>query len=298
MTLHIVSHRKIWYSFSAALVAACVAALILFPLRFGIDFTGGSLIELEFAGDRPATAEIAVELAALGQRESAAQTVGDKGVLVRMESLDEAGHKALLEGLNKKFGGVSEKRFETIGPTVGRELRSKALWSLALVLLGIAAYVAFAFRKVSHPVSSWTYGLITLVAALFHDVLLPLAAFAVLGRLALVEVNSAFIAALLTILGFSVHDTIVVFDRIRENLSKGGGTFEETVEKSISETMARSINTSLSTLLPVLAIYFFGGETLKWFAFALGIGILAGTYSSVFLAAPLLVTFERTKRRR
>jgi preprotein translocase subunit SecF len=199
--------------------------------------------------------------------------------------------------MRERHEAVSELRFESIGPAIGAELRTKAMWSLILVLVAIAVYVAYAFRKVSRPVASWKYGLITLIAALLHDVLIPLGVFAVLGKVFLVEINSAFIAAILTILGFSVHDTIVVFDRIRENLLKTGGAFHEIVERSVNETLARSINTTITTLLPLFAIFFWGGETLKYFALALIIGLVAGTYSSIFLASPLLVVFQKKSSR-
>lgn len=298
MTYPIIKYRKIWFTFSALLVVASVAALLMYPLRMGIDFMGGSLMELKFSGERPAAADMSAAMSGFGYGETTAQPLGDDGMLIRLKGLDEDEHQAALASLREKYGDAEEMRFETVGPTVGAEMRSKAVWSLALVLIGIAVYVAYAFRKVSQPVASWKYGLITLIAALFHDVLVPIGVFAVLGHILAVEINSAFIAAMLTILGFSVHDTIVVFDRVRENLLKTSGSFEEIVERSVNETLARSINTSLTTFLPLLAIWLWGGETLKWFALALMIGLLAGTYSSIFLASPLLVTFQKISKRR
>jgi len=292
MYLPIIKLRKVWFTVSGLIIAASIGILIAFPLRFGIDFTGGSLMELDFAGNRPAPTEVGAAVSELGLGESVSQTVGDDTMLVRLKSLDEETHKKVLATFSEKFGEVSERRFDSIGPTVGGELRSKAFWSVGLVLFGIAAYIAYAFRKVTRPVASWKYGLVTLVVGLLHDVLAPLAAFALLGRFELAEVNSAFIAAILTVLGFSVHDTIVVFDRIRENLLKGGGSFEQIVENSVNETLARSINTSLTTLFPMLVIWLWGGESLRYFAFTLMVGIVAGAYSSIFLAAPLLVVLQ------
>jgi preprotein translocase subunit SecF len=298
MKYPIIKYRKIWFTLSGILVVVSVAALVMYPLRLGIDFTGGSLMELKFSGERPAAAEMREAMSEQGYNEALVQPLGDDGVLVRLQSLDEDEHQASLSALQEKFGEVEEMRFESIGPTVGAEMRSKAVWSLSLVLVAIAAYVAYAFRKVSRPVASWKYGITTLIAALLHDVLIPLGVFAILGKVLMVEINSAFIAAMLTVLGFSVHDTIVVFDRVRENLLKTSGSFQDIVERSVNETLARSINTTVTTLLPLIAIWLWGGETLKWFALALMIGLVAGTYSSIFLASPLLVVFQKSSKKR
>jgi preprotein translocase subunit SecF len=297
MTLPIIKHRKIWFLLSTILIIGSFAVIAKFPPKFGIDFTGGSLLELEFTAERPAPADISATLADLGLGETVVQTVGDKDTLIRMRSVDEPTHQKALAAIIAKHGAAEELRFESIGPTVGGELRAKAVWSVTLVLLGIALYIAYAFRKVSRPVASWKYGLVTLIVGLLHDVLLPVAAFSLLGHYTLAEVNSSFIAAILTVLGFSVHDTIVVFDRIRENLMRTGGAFEEIVERSVNETISRSINTSLTATLPLIAIYFWGGESLKHFAFTLIIGIAAGVYSSIFLASPLLVVMQKKNSR-
>jgi len=297
MNLRIIKYRNVWFVFSSILVVGGVASLLLFPLRFGIDFTGGSLMELAFDKQAPSAQETRDVLEKDSVNDFVVQPAGDKGMLIRLPHMDEARHQEILSTIKSKLGEAKEQRFESVGPSVGDDLRQSALWSLALVLLGICSYIAFAFRKVSKPVASWKYGIITLIPALFHDVLIPIAVFALLGHFLLVEVNSAFIAAILTVLGFSVHDTIVVFDRIRENLLKTSGSFEEIVERSVNETLARSINTSLTVFLPLLTIFLFGGETLKWFALALIIGLIAGTYSSIFLCAPLLVVFQKKSSR-
>ncbi len=297
MYLRIIKYRNIWLTVSSLLVVLGVVCLLVYPLRFGIDFTGGSLMELEFSGQVPTAQGAREVLEKGGINDFVVQPMGDKGMLIRLPHMDESRHQEVLGSLREGLGEAQELRFESIGPTVGDDLRQSAAWSLTLVLLGICSYIAFAFRKVSKPVASWKYGLITLIPALFHDVLLPLAVFAVLGHFLYVEINSAFIAAILTVLGFSVHDTIVVFDRIRENLLKTAGSFEEIVERSVNETIARSINTSLTTFIPMMAIFLFGGDTLKWFALALIIGLLAGTYSSIFLCAPLLVLMQKKSSR-
>lgn len=296
MRLPIIKHRKVWFTVSTGLVALSVVALAIFGLRWGIDFTGGSLMELTF-NERPEANAVRQLLADEGYSEAAVQTASDAEILIRLQTLSEDEHQALLAAVKGVYPEVTEQRFESIGPAIGDELRGKALWSLTLVLLGISLYIAFAFRKVSKPVASWKYGMATLIAALFHDVLLPLGVMALLGHFFLAEINSAFIAAILTILGFSVHDTIVVFDRVRENLLKTSGAFEDIVERSVNETLARSINTSLTTFFPLMAIILFGGTTLKWFALTLIVGLIAGTYSSIFLASPLLVVFQKRAKR-
>ena len=293
MQLPIIKYRAIWFTFSGLLVIGCIAALLKFPLQFGIDFTGGSLMEVTFSQNRPDIGELRQALTDDKNAEVLVQTSGDKGVLIRMRHMDEPDHQAVLAKIKAVHADAQELRFESVGPTVGDELRRNAVWSMAAVLIAIALYIAYAFRKVSRPVASWKYGIITLIAALAHDVLLPIGAFAILGTYQHIELNSAFVAAVLTILGFSVHDTIVVFDRIRENLVKAGGTFNDIVERSVNETLARSINTSLTATFPLVAIYLWGGESLHQFALALIIGMIAGTYSSIFLAAPLLVVMQK-----
>jgi preprotein translocase subunit SecF len=289
MKLPIIKYRNLWFLASGIAVTVSVIALFMFPLRFGIDFTGGSLLAVEFAGERPAPADVTAMVAELGLGDALTQTAGETEMLIRMREITEDKHQEVLAAIGERFGEVSERRFENVGPSVGGELKSKAVWSVSLVLVGIALYVAYAFRKVSRPVASWKYGLITLIVGVLHDVLVPVAIFAVVGHYALAEVNSSFIAAVLTVLGFSVHDTIVVYDRIRENLQRMNASFEEVLERSVNETMARSINTSLTTVLPLVVIYFIGGESLRWFAFTLIVGILSGAYSSIFLASPMLL---------
>jgi preprotein translocase subunit SecF len=296
MRLPIIKHRNIWFSVSTLLVIISIAALGFFGLKLGIDFTGGSSMRLSF-NERPAVQEMRDLFSEKGYSGAVVQPASNNEMLIRLQTLTEDEHQALLGGIQEKYSEVEEREFRSTGPSIGKELRKKATWSLILVLIGIASYVAFAFRKVSRPVSSWKYGLATLIAAVFHDVLLPLGAMAVIGHFFMAEINSAFIAAILTILGFSVHDTIVVFDRIRENLLKTSGAFEDIVERSVNETLARSINTSLTTFFPLMAIFLLGGDTIKWFALTLVIGLIAGTYSSIFLASPLLVVFQKKSRR-
>lgn len=291
--------RKIFYGISMALVLASLAALLVWGLRLGIDFTGGSLLEVVFTSARPEVAELEKRLELLDMGAILIQPAGDRNVFIRMRDVDEETHQNILKALGAgEAQSLVEKRFDSIGPTIGGELKQKAIIALILVVVMIILYVAFAFRKVSRPVESWKYGVVAIVA-LMHDVLIPTGIFSYLGYVKGVEIDSLFITAVLTILGFSVHDTIVVFDRIRENLRRGrGATFEETVDISIRETAIRSVNTSLTLLLVLLTLFFMGGESTKYFSLALIIGTIFGTYSSIFIASPLLVTWEKWTMRK
>ena len=220
------------------------------------------------------------------------QPTGATSDVLQFKGIDEATHQQILTELNK-LTPTTEKSFQYIGPSIGQELRNKTELAIVLALLAITLYIAFAFGKVSRPVSSWKYGIASLIA-LFHDVLIPIGIFSILGKLYNVEITIPIIAALLTILGFSVHDTIVIFDRIRENiLRKGMGQFEETVNWSLTQTLGRSISTVVTVEFVLISLYFLGGETLKYFALALIIGITSGAYSSIFIASPLLVSWYK-----
>ncbi|MDP2767858.1 MAG: protein translocase subunit SecF [Candidatus Methanoperedens sp.] len=301
--MNIVKNRKIWYAISGLLVAASLFSIFYFGLNLGIDFTGGSLLEIEYLNDRPENSAIKEKISPLNLGNISLQPTGDNGLLIRSKDLSEEEHQAILIALSET-DKITETRFDSIGPVIGKELAQKSWIAMALVLAMIIFYIAFAFRKVSaglsktvRGVSSFKYGLMAVVA-LVHDVAIPTGIFAVLGKYFGAEIDILFVTALLTILGFSVHDTIVVFDRVRENLRKGvGENFENTVGLSVSQTIARSINTSLTVLLVLLALFFFGGETTKYFSLAIIIGITAGTYSSIFLASPLLVTIHKFQRK-
>ncbi len=296
------AYKHFYLAFSGILIFASVAALLVWGLPLGIDFTGGSLLEIEFSGERPGGEEIRESLAALRLENAVVQETGTQGIIIRSGYIDEPTHQEILARLyeftsDREKDAVTEKRFDTIGPTLGRELRNRSLLALAFASLAIVAYITWAFRKISRPVASWKYG-ISAMLALLHDVIIPVGMFAVLGRLYGVEADALFVTALLTIMGFSVHDTIVVFDRIRENLRAVSGSvdFERTVDQSIKETIGRSMSTSFAILLALGAIFFFGGATTRFFALTLAAGIFFGTYSSLFLASPLLVVWERLTR--
>jgi len=289
MKINFIKYRKLYYIFSGILILASLISLYSFGLKPGIDLAGGSIMELNFKDTRPSNQDIEAKLNQFNLGEIVVQPTGDKGAIIKMKEINEEKHQEIL----KQFEGAEEIHFESIGPTIGRELREKTKVALIMVLLAIATYIAFAFRRISHPVPSWKYGVATLIA-LLHDVLIPLGVFAYLGKFYNVEITIPIIAALLTILGFSVHDTIVIFDRIRENLLKRSSqSFEEIVNWSLNQTLGRSINTVLTVLFVVLSLYFFGGETLKYFSLALIVGIICGAYSSIFIAPPLLVTWMK-----
>jgi len=297
-----IKYRKIFFIFSGTLSIISIISLSMWGLKFGIDFTGGSLLEVKFTNATQfSVQEIKDTLEGQKLLSLIIQPVGDDSFMLRFQQSDEATHQKVLTDLKtlatSKKQTLEEKRYDSIGPVVGRELKSKTLWAIFLSAVGIISYIAWAFRRVSWPVASWKYGT-TAVIALIHDLLIVTGIFSILGRFLNIEVGVPFVAALMTIFGYSVHDTIVVFDRIRENLGRGAKeTFEVIVNNSIAQTLVRSINTSLLTELALVAIMFFGGETIKDFVLALIFGIFFGTYSSIFIASALLVTWENWKHR-
>jgi len=297
MQINFTKYSLVYYIISGALIIAAVVCLFMFGLKFGIEFAGGSNMQVEFQNQRPSNEAIQNALSGYNLGEITIQPTGAAGAILQFKGVDEAVHQQILAELNK-LSAVSEKSFQYIGPSVGQELRNKTELAIGLALLAITIYIAFAFRKVSRPVASWKYGITSLIA-LFHDILVPLGIFSILGRFYNIEITVPIIAALLTVLGFSVHDTIVIFDRIRENIFKRGmGEFEDTVNWSLNQTLGRSLSTVFSTLIPLIAIYFLGGETLKYFALTLIVGITSGAYSSIFIASPLLVTWYKWNLKR
>lgn len=297
MQFNFTKYSIIYYIISGILIIASVASLFVFGLKFGIEFAGGSNMELQFLTARPSNEAIQNSLKSFELGEIIVQPTGQNAAILQFKGVDEATHQKILSELNK-LTPTTEKSFQYIGPSVGQELRNKTELAIVLALLAITLYIAFAFRKVSKPVSSWKYGIASLVA-LLHDVLIPLGVFSILGKIYNVEITIPIVAALLTILGFSVHDTIVIFDRIRENiLRRGMGQFEDTVNWSLTQTLGRSISTVLTVEIVLVALYFFGGQTLKNFALALIIGITSGAYSSIFIASPLLVSWYKWSAKR
>ncbi|MGA2417772.1 MAG: protein translocase subunit SecF [Candidatus Staskawiczbacteria bacterium] len=292
MQINFTKYSIIYYIISGILIVATIVSLFMFGLKFGIEFVGGSNMEVQFSGTRPSNEAIQNALKGFNLGDITVQPTATNGAVLQFKGVDEATHQQILTALNNSFK-VSEKSFQYIGPSIGQELRNSTELAIVLALVAITLYIAFAFRKVSKPVSSWKYGITSLVA-LFHDVLIPIGVFSILGHFYNVEITIPVIAALLTILGFSVHDTIVIFDRIRENiLRRGMGQFEDTVNWSLTQTLGRSISTVVTVEFVLISLFFLGGETLKWFALALIIGITSGAYSSIFIASPLLVSWYK-----
>lgn len=286
----IIPHKKIWFTISGLLMALSITAISVWGLNFGIDFTGGSSLEVEFEEERPGVAEVREELADINITNLMVKPVDEKGMILRFKETEEQTRKDIMSALGE---GATQLRFDSVGPSIGNELKRKSGYAVLAVLVAIILYIAWVFRKVSKPVASWKYGM-TAIAALFHDTLILLGAFAVLGAFWGIEMNTPFIAAVLTVLGYSVNDSIVVFDRIRENLPYSEQDFEGTVDDSVKQTITRSVNTSLTTVLVLAVILIFGGTTITGFIAALLIGITVGTYSSIFLASPLLTVWKKS----
>jgi preprotein translocase subunit SecF len=296
MQFNFLKYKKIYFIFSGILILGSIVCLFLFGLKPGIDFTGGSILEVEYKTERPSNQEIKEKLTNLNLGEIYIQPTDERGVILRMKDISEKTHQEIIQKLGEDRE-IEELRFETIGPVIGQELKEKTKIVVVFSLLVIVLYIAFAFRKLTIPAKSWQYGIASLIA-LFHDILIPIGVFSLLGKFYGIQVTIPVIVALLTVLGYSINNTVVVFDRIRENLLKKVGTiYQETVNIALNQTLTRSLNTSLTTIFVLLAIFFFGGETLKYFALALIIGIIAGTYSSIFLASPFLIIWLKWRKK-
>jgi len=294
---NIIGQRRYFYVFSGTLMLLSALSLSVWGLKYGLDFTGGTLMEVKSEKLKVQSDELKSALKEVGIEDAAITPAQNEAFLIRYGNSDDEKNKAVLAKLREKYPDIQNTRLDYIGPSISSELKSKAVWALLIAVVGIALYIAYAFRKVSRPVESWKYG-VGAVVALVHDVLITVGVFSVLGHYFNIEIDTSFIAALLTILGFSVHDTIVVFDRTRENLLKSGSKedFSGVVNRSLNETMARSINTSLTVIVTLLAIFIFGGETIRNFTLALLVGITFGTYSSIFVASALLVDWWKYEK--
>ena len=287
--MFIIKYKKIFVWISIVLVTLSIGATIYFGLNLGIDFKGGSLTEVEYSTVRPEQSVVEESLKTLSLGQALVQPIGEMGYSIKTRAVTDKEHQAIISSLG---ADMVEKSFTSIGPSVGVELARKSLLSFILVSLGIIFWIAFSFRKVSKPVSSWKYGFIAIVS-LVHDIIIPVGVFAVLSHIYGVEVDTLFVVAVLTVLGLSVSDTIVVFDRIRENIRIGNyKSFAETVGHSLSQVYVRSIATSSTVIIALLALVFFGPTSTKVFAMMLTAGMFFGTYSSIFLASPLLVLVE------
>ncbi|MCX6786802.1 MAG: protein translocase subunit SecF [Candidatus Kaiserbacteria bacterium] len=294
--MNIATHRKIYFWITGLILAAALGAIVFFGLPLDIDFTGGSLMQVSYQNERPALSDIQNQIAVVPLGTVSIRAVGTNAVAIRARTMTPAEHSAVLAVLSQNTS-ATELSYTSVGPTLGGQFANKALWAILAVTLAIILYIAFAFRKVSRPVPSWGYG-ITVVTCLLHDLVIPAGFFAVLAHFTGIQVDALFITALLALLGYSVNDTIVIFDRVREHLARNEKTglkeeFETTVGKSISETMTRSINTSLTVALALLALVLFGAAATRTFALVMLVGVIAGTYSSILLAAPLLIPLAK-----
>jgi len=296
MIYQIIQKRKIFLSISGLLIAISIFALATWGLNFGVDFSGGSLLEAEFTNYQPTITEIQDSLREININNLVIQPTEDNTYILRFKETTEETHQSVLNQLeslaaNHEGASFTQLRLDLVGPSIGKELKSKSFNASVIVLIMIIVYISLAFRRVSKPIASWKYGVAAIIA-LVHDVIITLGAFSFLGHFFYIEINTPFIAAILTVLGYSVSDTIVVFDRIRDNLPKSHEDFENTINTSINQTIFRSLSTSFSSMLALSAILIFGGSTIKDFALALLIGIFVGTYSSIFIASPALVVWH------
>ncbi len=324
--MRIIQKKKTWFTISSILIITSLLAFFGWGLNLGIDFTGGSLLEVKFA-ETKSVGQISEALSGVELKGLTIQPTDQNGVVLRFQNTEEEKHQEVLKKLRVLAGDkvaespqikvdsnvvtqvkvsgetgataassfLEELRYESVGPAIGKELKRNAIYSIVIIVIAIISYVAYAFRKVSRPVASWKYG-VAGVISLFHDVIIVVGSFSVLGHFYGIEVNTPFVAALLTVFGYSIADTIVVFDRIRENLPKSHESFEDTINTSINQTLVRSLATSFTVLLTLLAIVIWGGDSIRYFALALFVGIFFGTYSSIFLASPLLVLFEKGRK--
>lgn len=295
--MNLIKYRNWFFALSLAVIIPGIIAFGIWHLKLGIDFAGGTLWEVKFEQKNVTTDNLQTFLAQKGFVVYQIAKTSQGSMQIRLKTADEAKLKEIKDSVTLRFGKSEDVRLDSIGPVISKELTNKAALAVGLSILGIVAYITWAFRKVSKPASPIAFGVCAIVA-LVHDILVVVGVFAILGHFFGIEVDSLFITALLTVLGFSVHDTIVVFDRIRENLKKHSDfSFEEIVNHSLLQTIGRSLNTSLTVVFVLLALLLFGGETIKTFVLALLIGVISGTYSSIFNASPLLVVWQKLMKK-
>jgi preprotein translocase subunit SecF len=299
MTLNIIKNSRLWFIFSGALVALALVFLVAPGLKLGIDFTGGTLIEVSFQ-EAVTKEQLTDGILAFASDHSVdagkpfVLSTAEGGLIMRIKEMTNEEHIALQEYFTENLGPFTEHRFTTIGPTVGNTLKARSVWALMTAAIVMVFFIAFAFRNIPRKLNPWKFGLIAVIA-LVHDVTITLGVFALMGMFTSFEVDTLFISALLIILGYSVNDTIIIFDRVRENVfhQDRGEDFADVAERGLQESIARSVNTSLSTLIPLFTLFFLGGESIRWFVLTLIVGLAIGTYSSMFLATPLLVYWRK-----
>jgi preprotein translocase subunit SecF len=290
--MFVITHRSFFFWLTGVILAAAIGAILIWGLPLGIDFTGGSLMQVKYENSVPPLAEIQEQVSRIPLGAVSVRSSGSDAVTIRTRNLTQEEHEAILSAISLN-ASTTELAFTTVGPSLGSQFTSKAIWALLAVVLVIVLYIAFAFRKVSRPVPSWGYGIIV-VAMLVIDIIVPVGFFAAYAHFTGAEVDSLFVVALLALLGYVVNDIIVIFDRIREHLARNERenikeAFEITIGKSISETLTRSINTALTVVLALLALIFLGAEATKNFAIIMLVGVIAGTFSSICRSAPLLI---------
>ncbi len=297
--MNIIGRKNLFFIISGIVIIPGLISLFLFGLKLSIDFTGGSRLELGYKNSKQIDKAIIESAFKKNKAAVSSLKISGNSISIRSNQLDQKTKTLIITDIKTNTKDVFEKSFDTVGPTIGRETETNALKAVIIASIAITLYIAFAFRKVSRPVASWKFG-VCAVIALLHDVLVVAGIFSILGHFAGVEADSLFITALLTVMGFSVHDTIVVFDRIRENLHKNyDNPFDKVVNNSVLETFNRSVNTSLTVVIVLFTLLLFGGEGIRWFVVALLVGIISGTYSSIFNASPLLVVwYEWDKKRK
>ncbi len=308
MDFKIIQRKKIWYLISGVLFIASILSIAILKLNLGIDFTGGSALEISLSDSANIenvnisdTSDFAKYLNQnISTSATGAITVqkSSNGYILRFKEISQNDKETLINSIKEKVDPeMKEVSFEAIGPVLGNELKKKTIKAIAISLIAIILYVAYAFRKSSYPVKSWKYGVVAIVGLAFN-ITVTVGIFTILSKVLNIEIDSLFITALLTILGYAINDTIVTYDRIRENVQRRNGNFDDIVNTSINETMTRTINTTVTTLFSLLAVFFFGGESIRMFALALIIGITLGTYSSIFIASPLLTTIYNIENKK
>lgn len=294
--MYIIKHRSLFFWITGIILAASLGAIATYGLPLGLDFTGGSLMQVSYKDGRPPLSVIQEQITPVSLGAVSVRAVGEDAIAIRSRALTPVEHESVLSALSAT-ANTTELSYTSVGPALGSQFTNKALWAILAVVIVIVLYIAFAFRKVSRPVPGWGYG-ITVVAMLAIDIIVPTGFFAAFAHFTGAEVDSLFIVALLSLLGYCVNDIIVIFDRIREHLAKNERmnnkeSFEDTIGKSIDETMTRSINTALTVVLALLALIYFGADTTRNFALVMLVGVVAGTFSSICRSAPLLIPIAK-----
>jgi preprotein translocase subunit SecF len=289
-----IKYSKIYFAIGGIFILGALYFLIAFGLNLGMDFEGGTSIKVEYEGERPAMDDIKSNLTIENYD---LQTFGTDGLIIKLNEQDLTAEESMsiIESLGE---GVVDYQFETISPVVGSELKSKTIVVSIVALIAMLLYIAFAFRKVSRPISSFQYGFVSTLM-LFHDILIPLGVIAILGVYSGMQLTIPIVTALLAVIGYSINNSVVVFDRIRENLIlEPNKDYGEIVNKSLNQIVTRCIQTSLTTLFVLAALYYFfqGEQSIQYFALTAGVGILAGTFSSIFLASPILVAWTKIRK--